>query len=822
MSTYLTTLGERAEIYARSARVEKQTVDTGRTIRKQRGWDVWAILREFLQNTVDHLRVIDPATGFRRSEIVISKTPKKLVLSAHGTRLCTILVNSADKLTIEQHYTPALSTRALETGAHDVEKHAHGSVTAGGFGDGFKSAAQALLARRHGERYGTLEWTFEGTGTKVTWKFIGEARAQEGTFKQARVMVVHVATRKLPKWSGPLDPHKLVMRQVMTCDGIGTAFLEQAIPRFVAFWAVAPSPSPSVLTSAGALLAHAEQLPLGPGGVHPASGLFVRGIWVRPCRIPGTTFHTMDTDVSNRDRNDVRDHDEKNAFLALFRRCDKEHLRALLQPLLTGGNDDQGDGDEEENWLMRGGYVRDQLVAWDPTLFREVLGVQEDALFLQDVDSGSPLMQWVARLLQARGKVIKVGSNAHWDLFPRASEHALKDAAMDILDADLDGGGDTDTATRRCIEQIVGFCRKKERDVRVMASALCEELFLWRSRLFIPAKMQLDLIAVVQLGTLLASRPSLFDMEKVCALQTQACQQEHGFDEDGISRMVQHAADLQLQACRGTTAAAQEEEEHVPLPPLGDDITTSSCGSSSSTVVPSPSPAVVDLTHDDEESPVAPPPPPLLNQKKKKRPATTATSEGGPSAKRGKFQPQDLAANYRAAPLESFDLKSSTMGGPPSQDEDEEGHARNSDLSPARVDARLGGGVLLVSPEVDVATLASSSTCAARVVQTRQIMRACLALLTSKVAGVQPDMVVHAYDPAGSYKGFCCTQPDGRALIVLNVAAMLDDSEFSVAVTLTHEVAHLVKERGHGVVWRAHHMHLLEAMCRNTLDLTTR
>jgi hypothetical protein len=41
-------------------------------------------------------------------------------------------------------------------------------------------------------------------------------------------------------------------------------------------------------------------------------------------------------------------------------------------------------------------------------------------------------MQWVARLLLARGKGVKVGQTAHWDLFPRASEHALKDAAMEI------------------------------------------------------------------------------------------------------------------------------------------------------------------------------------------------------------------------------------------------------------------------------------------------------------------------------------------------------------------------------------------------------
>ena len=792
---FLGSLRSRASKYAENTRdVKSHTVDTGRTIRKQRGWDKWAIVREFLQNTVDHLQLLDPQTGFRRRVVDMKRSLGKkprVTFSVMGVTLCTILVNSDDKLTIEQHFTPTLSARALETGARDIEKHASGSASAGGYGDGFKSAAQALLAR-HGE----LVWSFHGTARKVSWTFAGEPRLQEGTFQEARVMIVQVKSRKV-RPNEPTNAHQLMMRQAITCPGIGTAFLEQGLRRFTAFW-----PTPPPVSSMVVLRAH-HTLLASPKAfsrradhedVAPEPGLYVKGIWVKSPSIPDTVFCSMDLCVSSRDRNDVREHDEKNAVLRLFQRCAQDDLRALLQPLLAKDDDD----DEEartDNWLLQGGFVRDQLVAWRPTLFRQILDVPADALFLQDVDRGSRMTQWMVRVLQQHNKVIVVGARAHGELFPRASEHTLKDAIVEILDA----GSDGNTAARRGIEKMLAFCQVHDGGgvVRVMASPLCEEFLLWQERLFIPATLTLGRIDVVKLGTVLANRPGI-DMEKVNALQTQACQHpENGFDEAGIAGLLQHAQALLV--------TRSQESRASPPPPSSRTILDLTCEQSTDNEETESDTGTKNTTRGGGSTATT-----------MKRPLDGG-GEDDDDAKRAKLA---APSSFRPAPLPNFDLRSCMMGEPPALDD--EARAHRSALAPVHdVPSELGGGTLLVAPDVDVAALVSSSSpTAAAIAKTRGMIDRCLSKLHRNIpGGVQRNMVQHAYDPTGTYKGFCQTTSAGTALIVLNVAALLHASVFSVSCTLTHEFAHLADERGHGSAWRARHMYLLDAMWQHDLTL---
>ena len=774
---HLRHLGKRAMTDVQNTRIEKATVDTGRTLRALRGWDLWAILREFIQNMVDHLQLIDPNTGFRRAGLQVELRGTKLLITSRGIRLCTIKVMDANHLSIEQHYTAPMSRRALETGITDLEKHASGNAMAGGYGDGFKSAAQALLAK-HGE----LTWTFEGAPQRVKWVFSGEERAQESTFQKARVMVVNITTRKTKKQAAPLDPQKMVMRQEMTCEGIGTTFLKQVLRRFVVFWNAVPDASPHMLRSGTTLLAPQAHLLAGPGGERPEPGLFTKGIWVKAPPIPGTVLCSMRLNVSSRDRNDVHQGKMKDEFVSLFRGCDQGHLRELLQPLLKGKADDKAD-DREGNWLMQD-FIQHELVGWAPQLFRKILGVQEDMLFVHGLEQGSPLMQWVGRLLLQRGKVLEIGATAHWDLFPRASDNELKDQVAHLLEEDAKER--EQSVTGHCIEDMVGFCLKEpQMDVRVMLSPLCEEPFVWRNHLFAPWNMELDLIAVVQLGTLLASKPGIFDMRKVCALQRQACQQP-SFSPQDIKHMIQEAQRYVTDAPPKAAALPA----HAPPVPL--------CKRVLDTVEGPPGQAPAHYLQ-ASDGPLA-----------RKRALDTMEGPQGqpPSSKRAHTSPSapGFPCSYKAAPLESFDLSSSPQVCAPTLED--EGHLRHSDLNRFHVGEDLGGDVLLCSPEVHLADLPSDVK--EDIVRSRRIMRKCLTLLKSKVPEVQPEMVYHAYDPSGGYRGFCLTKKDGCALIVLNVAALLHVSEFGIMSTLTHEVAHLVEEHGHGAMFRTRWLELLE------------
>ena len=107
-----------------------------------------------------------------------------------GEEVCTV-VCADDELTIEQRYTYPVHPRALDTGVDDTAKG--GEHTAGGFGDGFKTAVVALLALPGGACE-SLRWEFVSGGRRLRWDFRGVAREAVGTFSKARVLEVRLGS----------------------------------------------------------------------------------------------------------------------------------------------------------------------------------------------------------------------------------------------------------------------------------------------------------------------------------------------------------------------------------------------------------------------------------------------------------------------------------------------------------------------------------------------------------------------------------------------------------------------------------------------------
>ena len=142
-----------------------------------------------MQNTIDHLDLaprgrLNPALSLRVERPAGQRgTLASIAFRCGDEPVCAIEVEE-DELRILQHYTFPLHPRALETGVPDAGKG--GDATAGGFGDGFKTAAAALLGQ---PACRTIRWTFEtAEGRTVRWDFVGAERAAVGNFRASRVL----------------------------------------------------------------------------------------------------------------------------------------------------------------------------------------------------------------------------------------------------------------------------------------------------------------------------------------------------------------------------------------------------------------------------------------------------------------------------------------------------------------------------------------------------------------------------------------------------------------------------------------------------------
>lgn len=362
------------------------TIPTGRTIKPIPGWTgLWPPIRELMQNTIDHLEL--RKDGGLHPALTLEATPGAVAGSMRLAFCCAgrpvaIIDAAGDTLTIAQAHTYALHPRALDTGVDDLTK-GRGADTAGGFGDGFKTAIVALLAM--GGACREVRWDFRSAGRDLTWTFGAASRAAVGTFALSTVLEVRMTNGPAQQWAtsetaaqqpgdasesdeegaGPADltlersglsDTDHIFLQVYRVKGIGEAFLREAAPRLTVFWSLDPSRVLStrrgdVLAEAAAqpplfahLLADADAAPsssaiasfasfasgvlgrLLPGAasartaVRPMAGVYVRGIWVRKPPIEGALMSYLGRlDVSGRDRNDVDADELLDATLHVLR-----------------------------------------------------------------------------------------------------------------------------------------------------------------------------------------------------------------------------------------------------------------------------------------------------------------------------------------------------------------------------------------------------------------------------------------------------------------------------------------------------------------------
>ena len=364
----------------------ESVVCTSRLIKQMTGWGAgregkWPALRELMQNTIDHLKLLgddgilhstlriehevrpkakppdegalrtgsdgglhhvhDNAKGKKGSAAGKGKAVEEEPTTTHVIRfvcvrpvrdevICAITVDD-DELIIEQAYTFPLHPRALDTGVIDQSKQ--NSSAAGGFGDGFKTAAIAILAMG-----GEMDWRFEAEGQCISWTFEGELRRAVGVLSGGKVLNVRIRGGRLStRCPGELTNASHRMIQRLRLPGVGKAFRGTVMRRLQVFWQLDRSLMLSPFGAAArcwskidhgkgqlvksySFLADATRLQpivgaqqLAPHGGRPESGVYVRGIWVEASPIEGTVVsfdvHSR-IDVSGRDRNSIDDEDK--------------------------------------------------------------------------------------------------------------------------------------------------------------------------------------------------------------------------------------------------------------------------------------------------------------------------------------------------------------------------------------------------------------------------------------------------------------------------------------------------------------------------------
>lgn len=563
-----------AYLKARAADVKKRSfplsaITTGvvpcaRTVKAINQWSgMWPPIREFLQNTIDHLDLLvngrlNPALVLERSDDATTGAAIvtfRLAEAGAGGRglpettdaVCTIRVPSADELIIEQQFTYPLHPRALDTGVNDTSKSAKGSRSAGGFGDGFKTAMVALLALPGGACRELL-WDFFAEGRHISWRFRGADREAVGAFAKATVMEVAITNKAAAEACGADGGadgggRSNAMVQRYRVKGIGAAFLAEAVPRLVVFWPMneedtgaAGSASDGLSTRHGDMLCPASSLPvipcaaplgaassagflsslvtaasnLGRYARRPEPGIYIRGIWVRKPTVPDTVMSYLSgkLNVSGRDRNDVDADELLDATLAVLGQCDERAtLRRLLEPLrrpsLPG------------TWLTKPGASRfvNQLLAADPDFFRHtVLGIAKGSLFVskRTTESKEPFLKWASAFLAQRGApLVALEPKANRHLFSEASEEELEERCVaELLQLAKTGGGAAAGAgaqaemTQKAVDTLMGHLRLRGK-MRVHISSEVAIPFVHGGHAFVPTQpptraLLIRLLGVVQ------------------------------------------------------------------------------------------------------------------------------------------------------------------------------------------------------------------------------------------------------------------------------------------------------------------------------------
>ncbi len=452
---------------------QKEVINTGRSIKPFKAWGGhWPALREFLQNTVDHLHLIDGKTGRRKSclELAITKStsgPPKTCFEfkCKNTIICNIMA-SQDEIVIEQHYTYPIASRALDTGVPDTTKCSNSSTSnhndqAGGFGDGFKTASVALIANSKKNDFRKLEWQFLAAkeSTSVIWNFQGLTKESVATFAKCKVLQVEIEKKKMsagelnkcqPSLNRPEnDGSDYIMKQIIQVKNIGKSFIEEAVPRFAVFWNIDESKIISTSTSSrragGDFIGPVIGQPPIFNNIRPLSGVYVRGIWVRQTKIKDTMmcFFGNRLEVTGRDRNEVDEDMLISAIIYVLHSCkNKSFLRNLLEPLRGQRCDVQSKQKStgqrnRSSWLLNSPRFFNRVIEQDKEyILHNIFDIPTDALFVsrKTTESKDPFISWASSFLAENGTpLIPIDNNANRYLFVEVDEYEITSRCVKIL-----------------------------------------------------------------------------------------------------------------------------------------------------------------------------------------------------------------------------------------------------------------------------------------------------------------------------------------------------------------------------------------------------
>lgn len=847
-----------------------EVIPTGRTIKRMKAWTGhWPALREFFQNTIDHLGLLDPRTGRRhaalRLEVKKSGSGEKdgpdvtiFRFLCSGEAVCTMTA-SADELVIEQLYTFPIAPRALDTGVPDETKATDES--AGGFGDGFKTAAVALLAL--GKDFQSLEWDFSAEGKRIKWAFEGATRAAVGPFAKCQVLQVRIEKsentdsqkgKNVPKncarGSGRGRDH--IMRQVIQAKGIGRSFIETAVPRLHVFWDLEADSLVTTNRRGGDFMAPAEAQPTigGEALAHlklkPESGVYVRGIWVRPAKITGTLmcFFGRRLQVSGRDRNDVDDDDLVNAVAFLFRHCSHVGLlRRLLSPL-RGKNCD-GDPSESStssssrrstrsggrsNWLLRSPrFLNRVLEQQKDFVLHGILEVPRGAIFVSSktTKSADPFIKWASSFLERRGApLVAIDPGANRYLFEEVGEAELTERCVDILSKDAKNAEACANVKnlRAAFQKILRFMGlgggiRGATVARVLFSPDVEVAFVYGRHIFIP-EVPLTRELVIKVLNVCQCHIAGADGELFSSLVQAIFETLPA----GSSRSLTEA-DITMALARAKTVRKENSRF------LSQSSATSSSQSSKKRPPPrAVSPEVVDLTGEEEPSERRAPVPLLTKNETGKEQRifagsvglqeqisrVTRISENNKKRKRRGECGDDLAPIIPETEFGNDDAGHDSCLRP------------SSSLQSVAVDNSLGGGSLLCDPGTALVLHTWNDAKKARVAALREVLREASAMVCQSIPSLDLLLrrVRHGFDAANdTYEAFC----DGRQIVV-NLHAYLPKLGNAAAthrprtlvhdfiLMLTHELAHFLDPRGgHGPSWRDTHMNMvMEVMAHSS------
>jgi len=829
-TSYIKTLEKsiKKRIFPLTSVPDHEVVSTGRTIKPLKGWaGHWPALREFLQNTVDHLSLMDGKTGRRRACLDIHV--KKDSQGAGDDEVTTISFMCQDKkicefvvlpheLIIEQAYTYPIASRAMDTGVVDTTKSSN-SAQAGGFGDGFKTAATALIANSKGKDFNSLKWSFYAIPekTKLTWSFEGLTKESVATFAKCQVLQVVIDKCELDDVDldsiDATNPSRdeYVMRQSIKVKNIGKSFLEIAVPRFAVFWDLDEQTLISTQRNnarglGGDFLGPALNQPKlfdgQLGNIRPQSGIYVRGIWVRKSKIKDALmcFYGNRLEVIGRDRNDVDEDDLLTSVTYVLKNCnDLNRLEELLSPLRHVGPTKKG-GRKTDSWILKPVTYFNRIIEREREfILYNVLRIPQGSIFISN-KTKSPFFSWASDFLRKHGTpLIPIEKGANKYLFEEVNEYQLTERCVQILKDNAKGKrkGSKDVA-QSVIRKFLIFLGMGA--LNVVPSKDVALAFSHDQSLYIPeSKLNRDRIVMIVNVCHSKYEGAAEKYSSLVQALVETLPATKGYecsitDADKVLKK----AKMVMKEASDFLRCYQEEDDTEEFPEVQQPQKP-----------PSRTTEFVDIDEVDKSQNASGPKRNTNNDIQVISSPTKGINE-------------DIKAAVNRKKKKRKDDHANLTGGAFAADNAGDDHCirPSSDLTDIQVDESLGGGNMLFDREV-AATVQNKSfprTIADKIVILRKALDEASRMVLRSIPSTREllDTIRVGYDGKNnSYEAFC----DGSRIVV-NLFACLPKAQglespsrslvHDFVITITHELAHMLKpDAGHGPIWRDTHMKMV-------------